>query len=127
MRRFTSLVSLRGTGGVSSYAAMDAINDAIKYYPWNIPHMTHARSQPLPIYQPSFPADIFGGDARSCGLYTMVGCTTAVVPYLRSLTEALRLRSPLVKSRLLAGQGLLDEDLAEVEDVILTHIEQFEG
>lgn len=120
------MVSLRGLSRHRASQVVSSINDAIKYYPWNLPHLTHARSDPLPTQRAPFPSDILGPGATTAAFYTAAGCTDGVVPYLQSLTDALSRRSPRIKAHLRERQGLLDEDLAEVEDVINTLIEGFE-
>lgn len=52
------------------------------------------------------------------GALSMVGCTSATLPFLHELSSALRARGPGVRARLREERGLLAEDVAEVEEAL---------
>lgn len=66
------------------------------------------------------------GMEKGWGALSMVGCTSATLPFLQELAQALRARGPGVRARLREEKGLLAEDVGEVEEAMEGLCAQFE-
>ena len=59
-----------------------------------------------------------------CGSMSVIGCTSAVVPFIDECVCVFGGRGPLVRARLYQERGLLEEDLQEVDGVLEGLMEQ---
>ena len=131
LRRISGAVSLyHHPGGGARADVLGSLNDAAMFYPWFQPHLNYAEPRPLPVRCWPFPPAWHATEADSAGeagmddgtipagygALALVGCTSLTLPFLHELSGALRGRGPGITTRLREKRGLLDEDVAEVEE-----------
>lgn len=131
LRRISGAVSLYHHPGGGAGAGADvlrSLNEAAKFYPWFQPHLNYAEPRPFPVRRWPFPSawrateeeeaddGSAPGSGPGFGALAYVGCTSLTLPFLHELSGALRGRGPGVRARLREERGLLDEDVAEVEE-----------
>ncbi len=132
-RRVSCLVSLYGLP-LPVHAVRSSMDGALKYFPWFQPHLNFASPARLPIHRRPFPLPFMcpGGDEQQqrvvdmggASCLSVIGCTSAVTPFVQELASTFASRGPMLRQRLHQDRGLLEEDLVEVDAFLVDLLEQ---
>ena len=128
-RRLTALASVYGLP-LPVHAVHGSLDDALKYYPWFQPHLNFVSSTRLPVHRPPFPLPFLCpgqeqrvADSKGASCFSLIGCTSAVAPFLEEIASTFAARGPGLRQRLLEERGLLSEDLGEVDAMLADLLE----
>ena len=128
-RRLTALASVYGLP-LPVHAVRGSLDDALKYYPWFQPHLNFVSSTRLPVHRPPFPLPFLCpgqeqrvADSKGACCFSLIGCTSAVAPFLEEIASTFAARGPGLRQRLLEERGLLSEDLGEVDAMLADLLE----
>lgn len=123
-RRLSGLASAYGFRS-PPWAVRTSLEEALKGCHWLQPHLNFVSPDPLPL-PPPLPG--LGQAEDATGLekgsaVSLIGCTSAVGPFVEDITESFAGRGPGLRRRLREERGLLEEDLGEVDALLADVLE----
>lgn len=128
-RRLTAITSMYGLP-LPVHVVRDSLDEALKCYSWFQPHLNFVSSTRLPVHRlpstlsfqcPGREQRVVDSTGASC--FSLIGCTSAVAPFLEEIASTFAERGPVVRQRLLEERGLLSEDLGEVDAMLADLLE----
>lgn len=128
-RRLTAIASIYGLP-LSVHTVRGSLDEALKYYPWFQPHLNFVSSTGLPVHRLPSPLSFQCpgrkqrvADSTGASCFSLIGCTSAVAPFLEEIASTFAERGPAMRQRLLEERGLLSEDLGEVDAMLADLLE----